>query len=70
MNETNRTLPTEGLADWDLCDEHETTFPKGDACPKCIEDYEPPEPDGECYCGTEAAGALAESQAWIQRNLK
>jgi hypothetical protein len=31
---------------------------------------EPPEPDGECYRGGEAASALAESQAWIQRNLK
>lgn len=20
---------------WDLCDEHETTFPMGDHCPKC-----------------------------------
>lgn len=28
------------------------------------------EPDGECFRGGEAAGALAESQAWIQRNLK
>lgn len=22
-------------AHWDLCDEHETTFPMGDHCPKC-----------------------------------
>jgi hypothetical protein len=33
-------------------------------------DDEPPEPDGECYRGGEAASALAEEQAWIQRNLK
>ena len=33
-------------------------------------DPEPPEPDGECYRGGEAAAALAEEQAWIQRNLK
>jgi hypothetical protein len=31
---------------------------------------EPPEPDGECYRGTEAASALAEEQARIQRELK
>ncbi len=31
--ETNRTLSD--IADWDACDDHETTFPKGDACPKC-----------------------------------
>lgn len=37
---------------------------------RAAEDREPPEPDGECFRGTEAAGALAESQAWIQRNLK
>lgn len=55
-------------ANWDCCDEHETTFRKGDACPKC--DQEPPEPDGECYRGGEYASALAEEQAWIQRNLK
>jgi hypothetical protein len=36
--ETNRTLPTEQvtLADWDLCDEHQTTFPAGDVCPSCV----------------------------------
>jgi hypothetical protein len=21
---------------WDLCDEHETTFPMGSHCPKCL----------------------------------
>lgn len=31
---------------------------------------EPPEPDGECYRGTEYASALAQEQARIQRNLK
>jgi hypothetical protein len=31
---------------------------------------EPPEPDGEAYRGGEAAAALAESQAHIQRMLK
>jgi hypothetical protein len=34
------------------------------------EDDEPPEPDGECFRGGEYASALAEEQAWIQRNLK
>lgn len=38
--------------------------------PESSEPDEPPEPDGECYRGGEATGALAESQAWIQRNLK
>lgn len=33
-------------------------------------DYEPPEPDGECYRGNEAASALAEEQARVQRELK
>lgn len=33
-------------------------------------DYEPPEPDGECYRGNEYASALAEEQARIQRELK
>lgn len=40
----------------------------------CWENYdpdrEPPEPDGEFFRGAEAASALAEEQAWIQRNLK
>jgi len=31
---------------------------------------EPSEPDGECYRGGEAASALAEEQARIQRELK
>lgn len=39
------------------------------ACP-LYEDREPPEPDGECYRGGEAASALAEEQARIQRELK
>lgn len=34
------------------------------------EDEEPPDPDGECFRGGEYASALAEEQAWIQRNLK
>jgi hypothetical protein len=33
-------------------------------------DREPPEPDGEAYRGGEAASALAESQARIQREFK
>ncbi len=33
-------------------------------------DREPPDPDGECYRGREAAGAVAEEQARIQRELK
>lgn len=28
-----------------------------------VDSYEPPEPDGECYRGSEAASALAEEQA-------
>lgn len=31
---------------------------------------EPPEPDGECFRGGEAAAELAESQARIQQELK
>jgi hypothetical protein len=31
---------TLSLADWDACDEHETTFPKGDPCPACIADMD------------------------------
>lgn len=31
---------------------------------------EPPEPDGECFRGGEAAAYLAETQARIQRELK
>ena len=31
---------------------------------------EPPDPDGECFRGGEAADALAEEQARIQRELK
>jgi hypothetical protein len=62
---------------WELNDgtppEHGMKF-----CPYCgksiiwhdVEPEEPPDPDGECYRGGEAASALAESQAWIQRNLK
>jgi hypothetical protein len=33
-------------------------------------DYEPPEPDGECFRGGEAAAYNAEEQARIQRELK
>lgn len=29
---------SEDPAMWDACDEHETTFPKGDSCPQCIAD--------------------------------
>lgn len=35
-----------------------------------VDSYEPPEPDGECYRGSEYGSALAESQARIQRELK
>lgn len=35
-----------------------------------VEDDEPPEPDGECFRGSEAAAYDAESQAQIQRELK
>lgn len=38
--------------------------------PEPSEPDEPPEPDGECYRGGEAASALAEEQAEIQRTLK
>jgi hypothetical protein len=38
--------------------------------PDNFEDYEPPEPDGEAFCGGEAEAALAESQDRIQRELK
>jgi hypothetical protein len=37
---------------------------------RCQCGREPPEPDGECYRGGEAASALAEEQARIQRELK
>lgn len=74
MNEQQSTLTTDpnDPANWDCCDEHETAFPRGEACPGCVGDMdiEPPEPDGECYRGGEAAGALAEEQARIQRELK
>lgn len=33
-------------------------------------DREPPDPDGECFRGSEYASALAEEQARIQRELK
>lgn len=42
----------------------------GQHCAECEDDREPPEPDGECFRGGEYASALAEEQAWIQRNLK
>lgn len=29
------TTETYNLAEWDLCDEHMTTFPKGTACAVC-----------------------------------
>lgn len=43
-----------------------------DACPVhgVDPDHEPPEPDGECFRGGEAAAYEAEQMAWIQRNLK
>jgi hypothetical protein len=48
-----------------------------DICARCAaqaavaqDNYEPPDPDGECYRGGEAASALAEEQARIQRDLK
>lgn len=47
--------------------EEELAFLKSLLPPK---DYEPPEPDGESFRGGEAAGALAEEQARIQRELK
>lgn len=28
-------------ADWDCCDEHETTFPKGGTCPQCSVEPQP-----------------------------
>jgi hypothetical protein len=36
----------------------------------CYAMLEPPEPDGECFRGNEAASYLAEQQARIQRELK
>lgn len=52
------------------CEECEYTY--GTHAPQCSlnPDREPREPDGECYRGGEYAAELAESQAWIQRNLK
>lgn len=35
--------PDNDPANWDCCDEHETVFRKGDACPKCE-----PEPPPRC----------------------
>lgn len=32
-----------------------------------VDSYEPPEPDGECFRGTEYASALAHEQAQAQR---
>jgi hypothetical protein len=29
------------VAEWDCCDEHETTFPMGDECPKCAREDDP-----------------------------
>lgn len=49
-------------------------LPIGFCSVDCWENYhpdrEPPEPDGECYRGGEAASVLAEEQARIQRELK
>jgi hypothetical protein len=42
-------------------------------CEECIAlmpPDEPPDPDGECYRGSEYASALAEEQARVQRELK
>jgi hypothetical protein len=46
---------------------------QGPLCEDCWnkrDNREPPDPDGEDYRGGEAAAALAESQARIQRELK
>ena len=52
------------------CEECEYTY--GTHAPQCSlnPDREPSDPDGECHRGGEYASELAESQAWIQRNLK
>jgi hypothetical protein len=39
-------------------------------CKECLDNYEPPDPDGECFRGGEAAAYEAETQARIQRDLK
>lgn len=44
-----------------------------DRCLECLVaagDYEPPEPDGECFRGGEAAAYQAEEMARVQRELK
>ncbi len=45
--------PDNDPANWDCCDEHETVFRKGDACPKCETEpvYKPPE-----RCGNPVEG--------------
>lgn len=60
---------------WVCCNGHDCgcngeTLPDTFCSTECYENYEPPEADGEAYCGGEAAAALAESQARIQRELK
>lgn len=70
---------------WSACAHNMFNFEEGSPadngfifCPYCgkklaqesYHDREPPEPDGECYRGGEAASALAEEQARIQRELK
>jgi hypothetical protein len=52
------------------CEECGFTYGTHDTWCHLREGYEPPDPDGECFRGGEAASALAEEQAWIQRNLK
>lgn len=36
----NEDFDAQDLANWDCCDEHETVFPKGQACPKCEDEPE------------------------------
>lgn len=69
MNERSEIVnrPTEELAYVATC-EGGTGGPCTDPdCEKCWPDREPPEPDGECFRGTEYASALAEQQAQAKR---
>jgi hypothetical protein len=71
--EANRTHTTDLITDLcEDCDERPITGldARCDTCRQNADESAYERSLGECYRGSEAAGALAESQDWIQRNLK
>jgi hypothetical protein len=51
LQERRAAEPADSPYNWSACDEHETVFPKGDSCPKCVA-AEPTPP--QCVCPFDA----------------